>query len=277
MAAREAVGLALSLQEYGAKFFANGAMPGVVIKHPQTLDDEVHDRIRSDWERLHKGVSKSHRVAILEEGMEIEAIGIPNDAAQYLASRKFQIEEITRIHRVPPHLIQHLERATFSNIEHQGLEFVIHTLRPYLVRYEQNVSKQLLFPAERKVYLAEYLVDGLLRGDTLTRYQSYAMSMQNGWMNLDEIRELENKNPLPDGQGKKHFVPLNLVPLDDMGSDFDLDMGDDDGSNNNGRSGKGREQRARAVAGRKKMRKTYYNLYNKTAGRMLHKEIAAGP
>ena len=168
--ARQAVGLALAAEEFGARFFGNDARPGVVLEHPGQLGDEAHKRLRESWESRHGGLDKSHRVAILEEGLKVHEIGLPPEDAQFLQTRKFQVSEIARMFRIPPHMIADLERATFSNIEHQSLEFVIHTIRPWLVRWEQEIYRSLLTPQERKTYFAEFLVDGLLRGDIKSRY-----------------------------------------------------------------------------------------------------------
>lgn len=209
--AREAIGLAIATEQYGAKFFGSGARPGGVLEHPGALTEEAASRLRTSWNEMHSGLDKSHRIAILEEGMSYKQIGLPPEDSQFLQTRKFQIEEICRIFRVPPHLVGSLDRATFSNIEHQGIDFVVHTIRPWLVRWEQAILSQLLTPEERKRYFAEHNVDGLLRGDIKSRYEAYAIGRQNGWLSADDIRGLENQNPLPDGQGQKYLVPLNMV------------------------------------------------------------------
>lgn len=215
--AREAIGLALATQEYGARFFGNGSRPGGVLQHPGKLTKEGADRLRTSWEEMHRGLSESHRVAILEEGMAWQQIGIPPEDAQFLETRKFQVAEIARVFHVPPHMLADLDRSTFSNIEHQGIEFVVHTMRPWLVCWEQAIRRDLFAPGERRTYFAEFLVDGLLRGDIQSRYQAYAVGRQNGWLSADDIRDLENMNPLPDGQGKVYLVPLNMVPADAVG------------------------------------------------------------
>lgn len=214
--AREAIGVAKAAEEFGGRFFANGAHLGGVLEHPGQLSDKAYDRLKEEVEEL-SGLTKSHRLKILEEGMKYTRIGIPPNDAQFLETRKFQIEEIARIYRVPLHMIQNLDRATFSNIEQQSLEFVIHTIRPWLVRWEQSLTWKLLTPSERKAYLVEFLVDGLLRGDIKSRYEAYSIAKQNGWMNSDDIRELENQNPLKGGQGQIYYVPLNMIPADQVG------------------------------------------------------------
>ena len=207
--ARESVGLGLATQEFGARWFGNGARPAVVLQHPGQLGDEAYTICRSPGTMQHQGLSNSHRVAILEEGMTVETIGIPPDDSQFLETRKFQRSEIAAVFRVPPHMIGDLERATFSNIEHQGLEFVTYTLGPWLSCIEQRLGLTMLSPAERMVLFAEFLVAGLLRGDMKSRYDAYAVGRNWGWFSANDVRELENMNPV-DG-GDMYLVPLNMV------------------------------------------------------------------
>lgn len=215
--ARESIALSIATEKYGAKFFGNGAKPGGVLEHPGVMSNEATDRLRSSWNEMHSGLDKSHRVAILEEGMTYKAIGLPPEDSQFLETRKFQINEIARIFRVPPHLIQDLERATYSNIEHQSIDFVVHCIRPWLVRWEQAIQQQLFSPRDRERYYAEFNVDGLLRGDIKSRYEAYAIGRQNGWLSADDIRRFENQDPLPDGTGSIYLIPLNMVPSDQAG------------------------------------------------------------
>lgn len=212
---RQAVGLARATEEYGARFFGNDSRPGGFLEHPGKLSKDAHARIKETWESAHQGLSQAHRIAVLEEGMKFSAVSIPPEDAQFLETRKFQVSEIARIFRVPPHMIGDLEKATFSNIEHQSIEFVIHTLRPWLVRWEQSILRQLFAERERSRYFAEFAVDGLLRGDAAGRYGAYAVARQNGWLSANEIRELENMNPIEGGD--VYLVPLNMVPADKQG------------------------------------------------------------
>lgn len=223
--ARQPIGLGLAAEEYGARFFGNGARPGGILQHPGKLGDKARANLRAGFNQEHGGLSKMHRLAVLEEGMTYQQIGIPPEDAQFLQTRKYQRAEIAGLFRVPPHMIGDLERATFSNIEHQSIEFVVHTVRPWVVRWEQSINRNLLSEAERKTYFAAFLVDGLLRGDIMSRYQAYATGRQNGWLSADDIRELENMNPLPDGQGEMYLVPLNMVPASEVGSGEEVDSG----------------------------------------------------
>lgn len=215
--ARESIALSIATERYGAKFFGNGARPGGVLEHPATMSQEAQDRLRSSWNEMHSGLDRAHRIAILEEGMSYKAIGLPPEDSQFLETRKFQIGEIARIFRIPPHMIGDLERATFSNIEHQSIEFVVHCIRPWLVRWEQSIQQQLFSDRDRPRYFAEFNVDGLLRGDIKSRYEAYAIGRQNGWLSANMILTMENMDPIgPDGD--IYLVPLNMVPADQAGA-----------------------------------------------------------
>lgn len=209
--AKESIGLALATEEYGSRFFGNASRPSGVLEHPGKLGKDAADRLKKSWEEMHRGLSNAHRVAILEEGLKWNQIGMSQEDSQYLQTRQYQVVDIARIFRVPPHMIAELSRATFSNIEFQSIDFVVNTLRPWLVRFEQ-AFKQRLFDETDREYYAEFLIDGLLRGDIASRYSAYAIGRQWGWLSADDIREMENRNPLPDGQGETYLVPLNMVP-----------------------------------------------------------------
>ena len=210
--AREAVGLSLATEEYGAKFFGNGARPGGVLEHPGILKDP--EKLRESWNQVYQGTRNSHKVAVLEEGMKYHSIGIAPEDAQFLETRKYQVNEICRIFRVPPHLVGDLERATFSNIEHQSIEFVQHTIRPWIVRWEQAIARALLSAEERTIYFARFNVDGLLRGDYKSRMEGYAVGRQNGWLSTNDIRKLEDL-PLVATElgGDDYLVNGNMIPI----------------------------------------------------------------
>jgi len=207
--AMQAVGLALATEEYGARFFGNGARPGIVLQHPGALSDKAYDRLRGSWQEEHGGLSQAHRIRILEEGMTVETLSVPPEEAQFLQTRQFQAEEIARIYRMPPHKIGLLNNATFSNIEHQAIEFVTDTVRPWLVRFEQAIQRDLLTANEQKRFYAEHLVEGLLRGDTMSRYQAYAVARQWGWMSANDIRRLENMDEIEGGD--EYLTPMNMT------------------------------------------------------------------
>lgn len=271
--ARQAVGLGLAAEEFGARFFGNDARPGVVLKHPGTLGEVAHKNLRAGWEEEHGGLSKSHRIAILEEGMDLQEIGLPPQDAQFLETRKFQVTEIARIFRIPPHMLADLERATFSNIEHQSLEFVIHTIRPWLVRWEQALHRDLLTPQERETYFVEFLVDGLLRGDIESRYKAYATGRQNGWLSANDIRGLENQNPI-DG-GDVYLVPLNMVPADQVGLEPSTDMPPPahEGRSRTMAAGAIEERAMGSARLRHRLMLAYQRMYQDVAARIVRREI----
>jgi HK97 family phage portal protein len=214
--AKNAIGMAIACEEYGAKFFANGAAPGGVLEHPGVVKDP--SKVRDSWNSVYQGSSNSHRIAVLEEGMKYQAIGISPEQAQFLETRKFQINEIARIFRVPPHMVGDLEKSSFSNIEQQSLEFVKYTLDPWVIRWEQTISRALLRADEKKLYFAKFNVDGLLRGDYASRMNGYATARQNGWMSANDIRELENLDRIPPGLGGDlYLINGNMTKLADAG------------------------------------------------------------
>ncbi len=211
--ARNAIGLSIACEDFGNNFFANGARPSGILKTPTLIKDP--QKLQESWQSMYGGANAG-KVAILEEGMTYESISIPPEDAQFLQTRKFQIAEIARIYRVAPHLIGDLERATFSNIENQSLEFVKYTLDPYVVRWEQALCKSLLLPSEKSRYFIKFNVDGLMRGDYASRMQGYATARQNGWLSTNDIRELENLNPISDEEGGNlYLVNGNMIKLKD--------------------------------------------------------------
>ncbi|MGN0650738.1 MAG: phage portal protein [Oscillospiraceae bacterium] len=214
--AKNAIGLAIATEEYGAKFFANGAAPSGVLEHPGTLKNP--DKVRESWNATFGGSHNANKVAVLEEGMKYSPISISPEQAQFLETRKFQINEIARIFRVPPHMVGDLEKSSFSNIEQQSLEFVKYTLEPWLVRWEQSMVRSLLNPSEKKDYFIKFNVDGLMRGDYASRMSGYATARQNGWMSANDIRELENLDRIPaeDG-GDLYLINGNMTKLADAG------------------------------------------------------------
>lgn len=214
--AKNAIGLAIAAEEYGSKFYANGAAPSGVLEHPGTLKDPT--RVRDSWTQTFGGSSNAHKVAVLEEGMKYSPISISPTEAQFLETRKFQIDEIARIFRVPPHMVGDLEKSSFSNIEQQSLEFVKYTLDPWITRWEQNMARALLSPSEKGNYFIKFNVDGLLRGDYQSRMDGYAIARQNGWMSANDIRELENLDRIsPEEGGDLYLINGNMTKLKDAG------------------------------------------------------------
>ena len=215
--AKNAVGLAIATEEYGAKFFANGAAPGGVLEHPGTIKDP--QKVKESWNSAYQGSQNAHRVAVLEEGMKYQPIGISPEQAQFLETRKFQINEIARIFRVPPHMLADLEKSSFSNIEQQSLEFVKYTLDPWVVRWEQSMCRALLMESEKPIVFIKFNVDGLLRGDYVSRMSGYATARQNGWMSANDIRELENLDRIPaEFGGDLYLINGAMTKLQDAGA-----------------------------------------------------------
>lgn len=215
--AKNAIGMAIATEEYGAKFFANGANPGGVLEHPGVVKDPA--RVRDSWNAVYQGSGNAHRIAVIEEGMKFQPIGIPPEQAQFLETRKFQINEIARIFRIPPHMIGDLEKSSFSNIEQQSLEFVMYTLDPWVLRWEQALQRALFSDSEKQRYFVKFNVDGLLRGDYQSRMNGYAVGRQNGWLSSNDIRELENLNRIPaELGGDLYLVNGNMTKLADAGA-----------------------------------------------------------
>lgn len=215
--AKNAIGMAIACEEYGAKFFANGANPSGVLEHPGTLKDPA--KVRDSWNAAFGGSSNSHKVAVLEEGLKYTPISISPNEAQFLETRKFQIDEIARIFRVPPHMVGDLEKSSFSNIEQQSLEFVKYTLDPWVSRWEQAIARSLFSQTEKTTYFIKFNVDGLLRGDYQSRMQGYSIGRNAGWMSANDIRELENLDRIPAEEGGDlYLVNGNMLPLKDAGA-----------------------------------------------------------
>lgn len=223
--AKNAIGLAIATEEYGAKFFANGAAPSGVLEHPGTIKDP--SRLRENWNSTFGGSANSSKVAVLEEGMKYTPISISPEQAQFLETRKFQIDEIARIFRVPPHMVGDLEKSSFSNIEQQSLEFVKYTLDPWVIRWEQSLSRALLNEDEKRKYFFKFNLEGLLRGDYESRMSGYAVARQNGWMSANDIRELENMDKISaeDG-GDLYLINGNMLPLNKAGAYANIEKED---------------------------------------------------
>ena len=215
--AKNAIGMAIACEEYGAKFFANGAAPGGVLEHPGTIKDP--QRVRESWQSTFGGSGNANKIAVLEEGMKYTPIGISPEQAQFLETRKFQINEIARIFRVPPHMVGDLEKSSFSNIEQQSLEFVKYTLDPWVIRWEQSIQRTLLSGSEKDVYYVKFNLEGLLRGDYQSRMNGYAIGRQNGWMSANDIRELENLDRIPTEEGGDlYLINGNMLPMKNAGA-----------------------------------------------------------
>lgn len=198
--AREAIGLGLAAEHFGAHLYANGVNPTGVLEHPGKIGQPATETLRSQFAERYAGIENSGKPLLLEEGMKWAPISITPSDAEFIDSRKFQRTEIAGVFRVPAHLVNDLDKATFSNIEFQTLDFIIHSLRPWLVRWEQAICRDLLSPQDRADgYFAEFLIDAMLRGDTTSRFNAYASAIQNKWMSANEARIKENMNPREGG------------------------------------------------------------------------------
>ena len=216
---KNSLGTTLAVEKYGSSFFRNGAQPSGVLEHPGVLKDP--QKIRDNWTAVYGGAGNAHRVAVLEEGMAYKPISLPPEDSQFLSTREFGVEEICRIFRVPPHMVQSLKRATFSNIEHQSLDYTIYTLTPWLVRIEQAIIKDLLLDEEKDEYFPKFNVDGLLRGDYESRMRGYATGFSNGFLTVNDICRLEDMDVVPESEGGDfHVINGSYVQLKNVGQAY---------------------------------------------------------
>ena len=271
--ARQTVGLGLAAEEFGARFFGNGANVGGVLQHPGALSDKAYGRLQHSMAEKYGGISNAMRMMILEEGLTYERVGIPPEDAQFLETRKFQVTDVARWYGIQPHLIADLDRSTNNNIEHQGIEFVVHTIRPWLVAWEQEIAASLLSAAERRRYFAEFSAEGLLRGDAAARSQLYTSLFNVGAMSPNDIREKENMNPVEGGD--EYFVQLNMVPVNMAAAG--LEPAGEPAGNNDAQEGRGlpddTEQRAQGVAlGRQRLQRAHARIFADAMGRVLRRE-----
>jgi HK97 family phage portal protein len=220
---KNALGTTLAVEKYGSSFFRNGAQPSGVLEHPGVLKNP--EKIRENWSTVYGGANNAHKVAVLEEGMHYKPISLPPEDSQFLSTREFGVEEICRIFRVPPHMVQDLKRSTYNNIEHQSIDFVVHTLAPWLTRIEQAIIKDLLLEEEQGQYFPKFNVDGLLRGDYKSRMEGYAIGFANGFLSPNDIRRLENMDPIPEEEGGSVYVANgSYVKLKDIGAAYSLNQ-----------------------------------------------------
>ncbi len=221
---KNSLGSSIAVEKYGSSFFKNGAQPSGVLEHPTVLKNP--QKLRDSWEAAYRGAGNAHRIAVLEEGIHYKPIQLPPEDSQFLSTREFSVDEICRIFRVPPHMVQSLRHATFSNIEHQSIDFVMHTLTPWLNRFEQAITKDVLLENEQDKYFPLFNVDGLLRGDYQSRMRGYAIAFANGFMSPNDIRRLENLDPIPDEEGGNVYVANgSYVKLKDIGAAYSQKKG----------------------------------------------------
>lgn len=209
--ARESLGIARAEERYGSKFFANDATPNYALEYPGQLEDKAKKHLKESIDDSLKGVDKSHRFMLLEEGMSIKQLGMPPKDAQYLASRKFSTLEIARWLNIPAHMIKNLDKGTFNNVEMQGIEFVTYSLMRWLKRWEFEVNYKLFGTDGRRKFFVEFIIAALLRGDTKARFDAYRVAINSGWISRDEVRRLENLNSVDELQA--FLQPLNMTTV----------------------------------------------------------------
>jgi HK97 family phage portal protein len=209
---RETIGLAMAQDTYAGAFFGNSAQPNGALISPEKLSKEAADALRTSWEARFRGPENSNKLAIFDGGMDWRQIGMNNADAQFIEARKYQNAEIWRIFRVPPHKVGDLEKATFSNIEMQALEYVQDCLMSIMERWQQALARDILSEKDRTEYFFEFMPDAILKGDILSRYGAYQIGLMNGWLSDNDIRDRENMNRIEDGD--QYFRSMNLQPLD---------------------------------------------------------------
>ena len=216
--ARESIGLGMAMEQFGAKFFGQGAHPGLVVSHPNRLSETAFGNLSKELAVKYEGLGKAHRIMLLEENMKVEKVGMSQEDSQFLESRQFQIPEIARWFNLPPHKLKDLTKSSFSNIESEQISFVTESILPWLVRFETNFNMQLLTEQEQKYHYFKHTVEGLLRGDAKSRAEFYRTMWGIGSMSINDIREKEDLDPIPGGD--EYFVPLNMVPVSMAGKNL---------------------------------------------------------
>ena len=219
----DSVGITEAAERFAASYFGNSAVPGGALESDGKLNSEARSEIAASWNRAHRGPDRAGKIAVLDQGLKFKQITINNEDSQLLETRQWQLTDICRIYRVPPHLVQDLTRSTFKNIEHQSLDFITHTMRPWYRRIEAAISRDLLIPDEGKNYFARFNLTDLLAADAKARADLYASGIQNGWMTRNEARKFENLNPLDDLD--EPLMPSNLRGINDPppGPGFEAD------------------------------------------------------
>ena len=267
--ARESVGLGLAAEEFGSRFFSGGANAGSVLTHPGLLSDPAAKRLKDSFDASHTGLSNSHKTILLEEGTGWEKTSVDPRDAQFIELRKFQTRDAARIFGVQPHLIADLDNATFTNIESQGIEFVVYTLAYWLKMFEQSIQRDLFSEADRKTHFVEFLVEGLLRGDVAARGEFYNKLFQMGALSPNEIRARENLNPVPGGDTR--YVPLNMAPVGEDGIPM-VRAGVNGALTPQIRRLPPRENRAADGAARRALREGFAGLFAEAMRRVLRSE-----
>lgn len=268
--AMEAIGAGLAAEEFANRFYAQGTHIGGIIEIPGSLNETAQKRLQESIKETHQGLGRSHLVMILEEGVKYHRIGIPPNEAQFLETRKFQAEEIARLYRVPLHKIGLMDRSTFSNIEQQAIEFVTDTILPWCRRWEQAINMRLFDEREQKEYYAEHLIDGILRGDMKTRYESYAVGRQWGWLSANDVRERENLNPIEGGD--IYMVPLNMVPATTAAALAEANGADENNDTDERTRRQAFEERSEQM--KRRLMAAWQGVVTDAVGRVMRREAA---
>jgi HK97 family phage portal protein len=226
--ARRSLGMGIAMEEFGSSFYGNGSWFGGFIETPARVSPEARQFLRESLEKRHQGASKAYRLGWLTEGLKFVAGGaVPPRDAQFLEGRTFQINDVARWLNMPPHKLRELTNATFSNIEEQNIEWVTDSIRPWCVLWEQELNRKLIPRLERRIQFFEHNVEGLLRGNIESRYNAYAIGRTHGWLSADDVRQKENMNPLPDGQGGIYLLQGNMVPANRINEIIDKQVAPD--------------------------------------------------
>jgi len=208
---KEAIGYGQAVKEYGARFFSGNANPDGILEHPETLSKEAAERLADSWNKNYGGLSKAHRIAVLEEGMKWTKIGVEPEKAQAIEIQKYTVDDCARIFLIPPHKLASMEHSTFSKIEEQNIDFVTSTMLYWFRKWEQECNYKLFLPSEQATMFCEILADALLRGDTKSRYEAFNIGRMGGWLSVNDIRQWENLNPIGP-EGDIYLEPLNMKP-----------------------------------------------------------------
>jgi len=214
--AAETLGIALALDKHAGAYFKNGSQLGGILKHPGTLKPETAKRLRESWSNNYSGTSNTGKTAILEEGMDFQARTIPNNQAQFIESRQYQISDICRLFRVPNHLVNDLSNATYSNIEAQQIDFVVHTITPWIKRIESELNAKLVPFKKRGTEYFKFNLTAILRGDSKARADYYRTLVNIGVMSPDEVRKLEDLNSVG-GASEDYYMQSNMLPINRLG------------------------------------------------------------
>lgn len=213
--ARDSLAVGLEAQRFGAHYYKNNAAPGIVLQFPNAVQEKDAKAILQHWQKRHGGTANVNRPALIDRGGEVNNFPLSMEDAQWLGSREFTRSEIASWLNLAPHKVGDLTHATFSNIEQQSIDHVIYSMMPWLVRWQDEANSKLFPPSQQETHFTEFLVDALLRGDYTSRMDGHTKALTVGVRNIDEVRGLENLDPLPNGAGKKHFFPLNMQPVDE--------------------------------------------------------------